>query len=103
MTLAQFVDVGSLVVAAVTPVGFVLRWQRWGVVLGAAFAWLLLLVAGNALSALDPTRDAALTDSIWFLFGCPAMLIYCSILDLAIGISRALWSRRRRKEKRAAV
>lgn len=103
MTLAQFVDVGSLVVAAVTPVGFVLRWQRWGVFLGAAFAWLLLIVAGDVLSALDPTRDAALADSIWSLFGYPAMLIYCSVLDLTIGVSRALWSRRRRRVERPGL
>jgi len=100
MTLAQVIDVGSLVFAAVAPVGFVLRWRRWGVFLGAAFSWLLLIAAGALLSALDPTRDAALADSIWFLSGGPVMLVYCSVLDLTIGISRALWSRRRRRAKR---
>jgi hypothetical protein len=96
VTFADFVDIGFLVVAIVSPVLFVLRWERWGVLLGAAFAWLILIVAGDALSALDPSRDAALTDSIWVLFGWVATLAYSSLVDMAVRVIRALRLRRKR-------
>lgn len=94
MTLAELADVGLLVLAIVGPVLFVLRWERWGVLLGTAVAWLILIVAGTVLSALDPSRDAAILDSIWVMFGWVATLAYSSLIYLAVRITRALWSRR---------
>lgn len=78
----------------VSPIPFVLRWQRWGVLFGAAFAWLVLIVAGDVVSALDPAREGALSDSIWVLFGWIATLAYSLLVDAAVRITRAFWSRR---------
>jgi membrane-bound ClpP family serine protease len=94
VTCAELVDTGSLVVAIVGPVLLVLRWKRSGVLLGAAFAWLTLIVAGEALSALDPSREGALGDSFWVLFGWVATLAYSSLIYAALRITRALWLRR---------
>lgn len=94
VTLAEFVDIGFLVVAIVGPVLLVLRSERWGVLLGAAFAWLVLIVAGDVLAALDPARDAAMGDSIWVLFGWVGTLAYSSLVSAAVRIVRALRSRR---------
>ena len=94
MTLAELVDIGFLVVAVVGPVLLVVRWERWGVLLGTAFAWLTLIVAGAVLSALDPSREAAMLDSIWVLFGWVGTLAYSSLVYVAVRFTRGLWSRR---------
>lgn len=97
MTIAQVVDIGSLALAAVGPVLFVLRWDDRGVVLGTVFAWLVLLAAGPVLSALDPSRDAAaMLDSIWLLFGWVVTLAYALVVHVAIRVVAACWSRRPR-------
>ena len=94
MTFAEFVDTGSLAVATVGPVLLVLRWGHRGVFLGAAFAWLIGIAAGDVLAALDPSRDTAMLDSIWVLFGWAGTLAYSSLAYLAVRFTRALWSRR---------
>lgn len=99
MTLAELVDIGSLVVAIVGPVLLVLGSERWGVLLGAVFAWLALIVAGDVLSALDPSREGALVDSTWVLFGWVATLVYASLISVVVRITRAFWSRRTERSR----
>lgn len=93
MNLIQVVDIGSLVLAAVGPALFILRWDRRGVALGAVYAWLLLLAAGAALSALDPSREMAVLDSIWLLFGWIATLLYSAVVYGAIRLIAGCRSR----------
>lgn len=51
---------------------------RWvGVALGAIFVWLILLIAGIWISALDPTHGSAGSDTIWLAFGWIGGLLYC--------------------------
>lgn len=95
MNLILVVDIGSLVLAAVGPALFILRWDRRGVALGAVYAWLLLFAAGAALSALDPSREMAVLDSIWLLFGWIATLLYSAVVYGAIRLIAGCRSRRR--------
>lgn len=91
MTTAHAVDIGFLVVAAVGPVLFVLRWRRRGVAPGAIFAWGVLVVAGEVLSALDPARMRML-DHLWFFFGWIGTLSYALAVYLVVSGGAMLWS-----------
>ncbi|MDZ4782390.1 MAG: hypothetical protein SGJ19_19265 [Planctomycetia bacterium] len=80
---AQLVDKGGLFIAIVVPAILVWRYRWKGVLIDALFFWISLAVVGEALQVLDPLRDAALTDSIWVLFGWIGGLLYClAVLSL---------------------
>ena len=74
---AQTVDTLFLVLTGILPVLLIIRWRFKGALLGAAAVWILGIVSGVMLSALDPKRDMAMLDSIWLLFGWIGGLLYC--------------------------
>lgn len=75
--MLQLIDNGSLFLAAFVPVYCVLRWNLKGVFIGAVLFWIILLVAGLMLAALDPERGSSVLDGVWLLIGWLAGLMYC--------------------------
>jgi len=82
MILPVVVDHVCLAVAFIAPVYVVWRSSRWQftIPLGAFIFWFTLLIAGPIISALDPLRDAAMLDTIWFFFGWILGLFYAWVL-----------------------
>jgi hypothetical protein len=95
LELAQIVDKVGLWVSLGVPVILVWRFRWWGILAGAFFQWILLVVVGDVLQELDPARDAALTDSIWFFFGWIGALVYCLAVFAVLQLAKWLMSMRR--------
>jgi hypothetical protein len=74
---AHTVDSICVLRAATLPIPLILRWNRLGIALGTLVVWSVLIVAGELLSAMDPTRDGRVVDCVWLLFGWIGGLIYC--------------------------
>lgn len=77
MTAARIVDIACVLLAAILPIVLIWRWNVLGLALGVLTVWMILALAGVILSALDPSRDAALMDAIWYALGWLGGLIYC--------------------------
>jgi hypothetical protein len=73
----HLVDQICLWIALIAPVPLILVFRWIGVALGVAVVWAALGIAGVWISSLDQTRDTALLDSLWLLFGWVAGLLYC--------------------------
>ena len=65
----EFADLFCLTLAAVAPVWLVWRYDKLGMLIGAAVVWLTLLLAGIILSGLDESRETSVVDGLWLLFG----------------------------------
>jgi hypothetical protein len=76
MTL-HLIDRILAVLAFITPVYCVLRWNLPGVFIGAFLCWGILIVARSILARLDPERGGSVLDGVWLLFGWFASLVYC--------------------------
>src|SRR5262249_45673330 len=87
----QVADTLCLLIAAIVPIPFVLRWNWRGVMLGTVVVWASLVMAGFLLAALDPRREGAMLDSIWLLFGWIGGLLYCVPIYLAKHVALWLW------------
>ena len=66
-----------LIVALVVPILCVARWDLRGVIVGALFFWVALVIAGWILSRLDTERGTTVGDTVWLLFGWFGGLLYC--------------------------
>ena len=66
-----------LLTALLAPIPLIVFWRLKGAFVGALIPWVVGVVAGEVLSDLDPDRDAAILDSVWFLFGWAGGLLYC--------------------------
>ena len=82
MISPHIIDRACLAVALIAPAYIVFRFPLWRftIPLGAFIFWFTLLIAGPIISALDPSRDAAMLDSVWLLFGWVMGLFYSSVL-----------------------
>jgi hypothetical protein len=99
LTTAQLVDVIFLLVALVVPVWLIIRFNIVGLILGALFFWVVLILCYELLNQLDPKRDRAIHDALWLGVGWFGGLMYCLPI---YGIKcLALWLRRRRAACRA--
>src|SRR4051794_36982892 len=81
---AHIADIVLLIAQFALPVYFVFRWKRmwWraiGVFLGTFAFYIIGVISGLVLSALDPERTSLL-DAVWIFFGLGPSLIYCLIL-----------------------
>ena len=63
--------------AIIVPLPLIIAFRWVGVALGTVAAWGILNLAGIWISSLDPTRDSALLDIVWLLFGWVGGLLYC--------------------------
>ena len=91
-----FVDQLCEAIALIVPIWFVLRYELIGILIGALIVWVVGVIAGEALSSLDPERDAGILDAIWLMFGWFGGLIYCGLIWAAKRIvilsCQLLWS-----------
>jgi CDP-diglyceride synthetase len=78
----QLVDYGGMALALIVPAYIVLRFPRWQVtvLLGTIAFWLITVEQGYLLAMLDPSRDAAMVDSIWLFIGWIPGLAYSWLL-----------------------
>jgi hypothetical protein len=98
----ELVDHGGMALALLVPAIIVLGFARWQVTgpLGVFSFWAITVEQGHLLAQLDPTRDAAMLDSIWFFIGWIPGVAYCWLL---YGIRRCfLWVGRRRNRSAAS-
>lgn len=82
MDLPHFIDYVGGALALIVPAYIVLRFPRWQttVLLGTIAFWLITVGLGYLLSALDPSRDAAMLDTLWFLIGWIPGVFYSWLL-----------------------
>ena len=98
--MAHIADRILLIIALVVPILCVARWNLRGVLVGALFFWVVLMLAGSILARLDPERGASVGDGVWLLFGWLAGLLYCLPL---YGLKRfILFLRSRYQRERAS-
>ena len=93
MGMAHFVDTIFVLIAFALPVYLVVRLNAAGVIFGALAFWLVLIVSGLVLAALDPSRSDFL-DSLWVWTGWLAGLIYCALI-YGLKKSYHFWRERR--------
>jgi len=92
--MAHFLDTVLTLIALVVPVYLVVRLNLIGVVVGALWFWLTLVMAGELLSALDPERSRLL-DAFWLQAGWLAGLFYGALIYGAKKLS-SFWRAKRR-------
>ena len=92
--MTHLTDTVLTLVAFVVPAYLVVRLNLIGVVIGATFFWLTLVIAGEVLSALDPGRPRLL-DAFWLRAGWLAGLSYCGLIYGAQRLYSS-WRARRR-------
>lgn len=66
--------------AFAVPVVLVVTFRARGILYGAAWHWMTLIIAGKYLDLVDSQRDGAMLDGIWFLFGWVWALAYCAVI-----------------------
>ena len=88
MSHVQAIDLLFLALALGLPVPLIWRYGLRGVIVGALLNWILLAAVGPILSALDPTRDAAVLDSVWLYLGWIASILFCLFLHAVMTILR---------------
>ncbi len=77
LTNAQFVGFVFGLAALVVPIWLIIRLNIVGLILGALFFWIVLILGGELLNQLDPERDSAIIDIIWLWAGWLGGLMYC--------------------------
>lgn len=76
----HLIDTCVLIIASLVAFYFVMRFDLKGVFIGAISLWIILLIEGYVISALDPKREGALVDTVWLLFGWAGGLLYCFLI-----------------------
>jgi hypothetical protein len=81
---AHSADIVLFIAQFALPVYFVFRWKRmsWraiGVFLGTFAFYVIGVISGIVLNALDPERTHLL-DAVWIFFGLIPSFMYCLIL-----------------------
>ena len=67
-----------LVLAFAVPVALVVKFKSFGIIYGAGWHWMILIIAGEYLNMADPSRHAAMLDHIWIMFGWIWAILYCA-------------------------
>ena len=91
--MTHFIDIVLTLLALTVPAYLAVRFNLIGVLAGGLLCWLTLLIAGEALSALDPGRSRLL-DLFWLRVGWLAGLTYCASI---YGVKRIYCYRRVRR------
>jgi len=97
LTDPVFVDRLLVASALLLPVLLVICFKRLGIILGAFVNWVIIGAAGPILSSLDPEREGAMLDSLWFLAGWIFSIMYAALIYAVIWLIRQGLKRLSRK------
>ncbi len=94
-TIAQFADIGVLVIAAAISAAVVLRFGVIGFFIGVVTVWGLGIIRIELLYRLDPQRDAAMLDTAWVaVVGWIIGVLWCT--PFLVGRFLVRWKRSQR-------